>query len=69
MSAEHAAAVSSRPVKRYDDRLWMYTTLTSIAALPLISYLYYNHRKEHMDKKRLQMLHEAQARYRAANGG
>lgn len=69
VSAEHAAAVSSQPVKRYNDTVWMYTTLGSLVAIPFISYFYYQHRKEHMDSKRHQMLQQAQARYKAANSG
>jgi hypothetical protein len=56
-------------VPRSSDRLFLITTITSLLAIPIVSYFYYYHRKEHMDSKRHRMLKEAQARYQAAQTG
>ncbi|TKA82494.1 hypothetical protein B0A55_01248 [Friedmanniomyces simplex] len=55
--------------KRYDDSLWLYTVVGSLAAMPFIVYFYYERRKKHMEELRLRKLGEAQERYRASEGG
>ncbi len=55
--------------KRYDDTLWLYTTIGSLAAMPFIVYYYYESRKKHMNELRYKKLGEAQERYRARGGG
>ncbi|KAK5125824.1 hypothetical protein LTR85_012100 [Meristemomyces frigidus] len=42
-----------------------YIFFGSLAVAPAITYFYYQYRKEHMDRVRLQMLKEAQERYKA----
>ncbi|KAK0855027.1 hypothetical protein LTR33_013202, partial [Friedmanniomyces endolithicus] len=46
--------------KRYDDTLWLYTTIGSLAAMPFIVYYYYESRKKHMNELRYKKLGEAQ---------
>ncbi|KAK0258339.1 hypothetical protein LTR91_009087 [Friedmanniomyces endolithicus] len=55
--------------KRYDDTVWLYTTIGSLAAMPFVVYYYYESRKKHMNELRYKKLGEAQERYRARGGG
>ncbi|KAK4547573.1 hypothetical protein LTR36_000530 [Oleoguttula mirabilis] len=60
------AYIAQRQAKNWppSDAGIKYLFFGSLVVAPVVTYAYYQYRKEHMDRVRLQMLREAQERYR-----
>lgn len=68
IQSQHPNLGRQRQAKQWppSDAGIKWVALGGLVGVPILSYFWYNHRKDHMYNKKHQLLREAQARYQAS---